>query len=105
MLKERHHPAELRPIHGKSKQERVEIVRHYFVDGRVLVKENEPWSVDLVNEWMRFPVGRHDDQVDAMSQYLAWRLENSPRQFYLARGEIRGSRGRQDIRDERRQKE
>jgi hypothetical protein len=50
---------------------------------------NEPWTVDLVNEWMRFPVGRHDDQVDAMSQYLAWRLKNSRGPFYLARGGTR----------------
>ena len=86
MLKERHHRAELRPTRGKSKQERLEIVRHYFVDRRVFVKASEPWSVDLVNEWMRFPVGRHDDQVDAMSQYLAWRQENPRAPFYLARG-------------------
>ena len=86
MLKERNHRAELRPTRGKSKEERLESVLHYFVERRVFSKENEPWSVDLVNEWMRFPVGRYDDQVNAMSQYLAWRQENSPGQFYLARG-------------------
>jgi len=86
MLKERNHRAELRPTRGQGKEERLESVRHYFVDGRVFVKASEPWSVELVNEWMRFPVGRHDDQVDAISQYLAWRLENSPGTFYLAPG-------------------
>jgi len=86
MLKENNHHAELLPTRGQSKEERLESVLHYFVDGRVFVKASEPWSVELVNEWMRFPVGRHDDQVDAMSQYLAWRQENPPGQFYLARG-------------------
>jgi len=86
MLKEKNHPAELLPTRGQSKEARLESVLHYFVEGRVFIKESEPWSVELLNEWMRFPVGRHDDQVDAMSQYLAWRLENSPGQFYLARG-------------------
>ena len=86
MLKERNHRAELRPTRRQGKEERLESVVRYFVEGRVFVKENEPWSVELVNEFMRFPVGRHDDQVDAMSQYLAWRQENSSGQFYLARG-------------------
>ena len=86
MLKERNHRAELRPTRGQGKEERLESVLHYFVERRVFVKASEPWSVELVNEWMRFPVGRHDDQVDAMSQYLAWRLENPRPPFYLAPG-------------------
>jgi predicted phage terminase large subunit-like protein len=85
MLKERNHRAELRPTRRQGKEERLESVVRYFVEGRVFVKENEPWSVELVNEFMRFPVGRHDDQVDAMSQYLAWRQENPRAPFYLAR--------------------
>jgi predicted phage terminase large subunit-like protein len=86
MLKEKNHPAELLPTRGQSKEARLESVLHYFVERRVFIKESEPWSVELLNEWMRFPVGRHDDQVDAMTQYLAWRQENPPRQFYLAKG-------------------
>jgi len=86
MLKEKNHPAELLPTRGQSKEERLESVLHYFVEGRVFIKESEPWSEELASEWMRFPVGRHDDQVDAMSQYLAWRQENPPRQFYIAKG-------------------
>jgi predicted phage terminase large subunit-like protein len=85
MLKESNHRAELRPTRRQGKEERLESVLHYFVEGRVFVKASEPWSVELLNEWMRFPVGQHDDQVDAMSQYLAWRQENPQGQF-LARG-------------------
>jgi predicted phage terminase large subunit-like protein len=86
MLKERNHCAELRPTRGQGKEERLESVLRYFVEGRVFVKPSEPWSEELLNEWMRFPVGRHDDQVDAMSQYLAWRQENPRAPFYLAPG-------------------
>jgi predicted phage terminase large subunit-like protein len=86
MLKEKNHPAELLPTRGQSKEQRLESVLHYFVERHVFIKASEPWMVDLVNEWMRFPVGRHNDQVDAMSQYLAWRLKNSKGPFYIARG-------------------
>ena len=69
-----------------NKVERLQSVLHYFVDGRVFIKENEVWTVDLLNEWMRFPLARHDDQVDAMSQYLTWYQENRPAPFYIAKG-------------------
>jgi len=29
-----------------------------------------PWVGDFIEEWMQFPRGKHDDQVDATSQYL-----------------------------------
>jgi predicted phage terminase large subunit-like protein len=77
MLSERGHRSELRPTRGRDKEERFQTHLHMFVEGRVFVKRNEPWTVDLVNEWMRFPFGRHDDQVDAMSQYLDWFAERS----------------------------
>ena len=44
---------------------------------RLRIDANESWTAGLVNEWMRFPFGRHDDQVDAMSQYLDWFTERS----------------------------
>ena len=49
-------------------------------------------AVDLINEWMRFPLARHDDQVDAMSQYLTWYQENRPVTFHLAKGISRDDR-------------
>jgi hypothetical protein len=38
MLKEGNHRAELRPTRGQGKEERLESVLHYFVEGRVFVK-------------------------------------------------------------------
>jgi predicted phage terminase large subunit-like protein len=39
--------------------------------GNVFIPEHAPWLDDFRNEILQFPDGRHDDQVDSMSQYLA----------------------------------
>jgi predicted phage terminase large subunit-like protein len=38
--------------------------------GNVFIPEQAPWLDDFRNEILQFPDGRHDDQVDSMSQYL-----------------------------------
>jgi predicted phage terminase large subunit-like protein len=40
--------------------------------GLVLLPEQAHWLADFLGEVLAFPRGRHDDQVDAMAQYLAW---------------------------------
>ena len=72
VLAEKGRSSELWPTRGRSKQERLGDHMHLFVDGRIWLAGDQPWSVELVNELLRFPNGRHDDQVDALSQYLAW---------------------------------
>jgi phage terminase large subunit-like protein len=42
--------------------------------GSVLLPKNAPWLEEFVAELLSFP-GRHDDQVDALTQGLAWRRE------------------------------
>jgi predicted phage terminase large subunit-like protein len=86
MLRERNHRADLWPTRARNKEERLQSVLHYFVEGRVFIKADEVWTVDLISEWMRFPLARHDDQVDAMSQYLTWYQESRPVPFHLAKG-------------------
>jgi predicted phage terminase large subunit-like protein len=76
MLDERHHRCELRSTAGLSKEERLEQRLHMFAERRVLVKRGQPWTTEFVNELLRFPLGRHDDQVDALSQYLTWFAES-----------------------------
>jgi phage terminase large subunit-like protein len=39
-----------------------------------LLPKDAPWLEGFVSELLSFP-GRHDDQVDALSQGLAWRRE------------------------------
>jgi predicted phage terminase large subunit-like protein len=72
MLAERHYHAELCPTGGLSKEQRLEPHLHMFTEGRILVKSHQSWSTVFINELARFPFGAFDDQVDALTQYLAW---------------------------------
>jgi predicted phage terminase large subunit-like protein len=45
-----------------------------FEGGSVLLPKEASWLDEFVSELLSFP-GRHDDQVDALSQGLAWRRE------------------------------
>ena len=39
---------------------------------QALLPERAPWLDDFLAELLAFPGGRHDDQVDSVSQALAW---------------------------------
>lgn len=78
MLREKGLGSELRPVGGRNKEERLEKHLHFFVDGRIYVLNNQPWTVDFRNELVRFPVARHDDQVDALTLYLDYMFSNPP---------------------------
>ena len=38
--------------------------------GRVFLPVAAPWLDDFKIELIQFPTGRHDDQIDSMSQFL-----------------------------------
>ncbi len=40
--------------------------------GQVLLPKEAPWLADFQHELVTFPNGRHDDQVDSVSQFLNW---------------------------------
>ena len=40
--------------------------------GHVHLPEQAPWLAEFQVEMMQFPYGRHDDQVDSVSQFLTW---------------------------------
>jgi len=40
--------------------------------GYFKIPKEAPWLADFVNELTKFPKGRHDDQVDALSQYFEY---------------------------------
>src|SRR5882757_1175666 len=57
-----------------DKEERLISQIDLFEGGSVLLPKDAPWLDAFVSELLSFP-GRHDDQVDALTQGLAWRRE------------------------------
>lgn len=53
-----------------GKVARVNAVSPYIESGNVFLPRNAEWVHDFVEEAASFPAGKHDDQVDAMSQGL-----------------------------------
>ncbi len=47
--------------------------------GHVWLPQQASWLDDLRIEFASFPQGRHDDQVDSVSQFLAWHFERRGR--------------------------
>lgn len=45
--------------------------------GQLILPKEAPWLADFKGELLAFPNGRHDDQVDALSQMLEWVRRNS----------------------------
>src|SRR5260370_34206507 len=57
-----------------EKEERLISQIDLFEGGSVLLPKEAPWLEEFVTELLSFP-GRHDNQVDALAQGLAWRRE------------------------------
>ena len=45
-----------------------------FESGQVFFPKEAPWLADLEAELFAFPSGRHDDQVDSISQALGHKI-------------------------------
>jgi hypothetical protein len=58
-----------------DKKIRMAIQSTKFESGQVFFPKEAPWLTDLEAELFAFPSGRHDDQVDSISQALG---HNSP---------------------------
>ncbi len=59
--------------------------------GHVVLPRNAPWLGEFLTELLAFPHGRHDDQVDSVSQFLKWASTNRRRYLVgLAPPEIIG---------------
>lgn len=43
--------------------------------GHIFLPEKTPWLNDLKLELSAFPQGQHDDQIDSISQFLAWHFD------------------------------
>jgi len=56
----------------RDKIVRLSIVSPMFERGEIFVPQNAHWLVDFLDELLRFPQARFDDQVDSVTQYLNW---------------------------------
>ncbi len=59
-------------IPTKSKEVRAYIQTAKFQSSRVLFPRSAPWLSELETELLAFPSGRHDDQVDSITQMLSY---------------------------------
>ena len=72
-LREKHiNVVDIKP--DRDKQSRLISQIDLFEGGSILLPKDAPWLDALVSELLSFP-GRHDDQVDALSQGLTWARE------------------------------
>lgn len=53
--------------------------------GHIWLPERAPWLEDLRTEITSFPQGRHDDQVDSISQFLAWHFSRKGKGVQMIR--------------------
>src|SRR5258708_15868121 len=60
---------------SKDKHSRVISQTDRFEAGSVFLPERADWLDSLIVELLAFPAGRHDDQVDALVQGMAWARE------------------------------
>ena len=51
--------------------------------GLVYLPTAAPWLDDYLDEFRRFPNGKHDDQVDATSQLLDWATNKQPGKLFV----------------------
>ena len=64
------YPAVIIPIMARTTQTRMSIASAIFEAGQVHFPERASWLPELEAELFSFPGGRHDDQVDSISQAL-----------------------------------
>jgi predicted phage terminase large subunit-like protein len=41
----------------------------------LIIPKSATWRPDFLNEYLVFPGGRYDDQIDALSQFLIWQSD------------------------------
>lgn len=73
-------PLPIRP--ERDKLVRLDAVTDLIEGGYVLIPESASWLEEFMAEILAFTNGRYDDQIDSLSQFMAW--IKRPRQRVLA---------------------
>lgn len=63
------------------KAERLYVGMDRLYSGFAQFPRDAPWLEDLRREMMSFPNAKYDDQVDSVSQFLAWAVSNNERRL------------------------
>ena len=64
------HPIRIKPEGDKVTRMSAQSAK--FEAGQVWLPHSAPWREEFIAELLAFPGGRHDDQVDSVSQFLGW---------------------------------
>lgn len=64
-----------------DKATRMHAVTPSLEAGALRIPKNVPWLDDFIEEYLSFPNGRHDDQIDALSQFLNWHRDRQLNHF------------------------
>jgi predicted phage terminase large subunit-like protein len=67
-----------------SKEARAATVSYLFDRGDIRFPRSATWMKEYIQEMTGFPAMRHDDQVDATANYLAWITGEKPFDLYGA---------------------
>jgi predicted phage terminase large subunit-like protein len=65
-------------VGNQSKQDRFQNHLNRFKAGDVVLCSPAPWISTFIDEMVRFPFARNDDQLDGLLQILTWLVENPP---------------------------
>ena len=71
-LRQRHGIGAIPITPTSDKIVRLSIVSPMFERGEIFLPQNADWLIDFLDELLRFPQARFDDQVDSVTQYLNW---------------------------------
>ena len=71
-LRQRHGIGAIPITPTSDKIVRLSIVSPMFERGEIFLPQNADWLMDFLDELLRFPQARFDDQVDSVTQYLNW---------------------------------
>ncbi len=58
----------------QDKHTRVANCLNCFESKRVFIQENQEWNQSFLTEISTFPENSHDDQVDALTQFINWKM-------------------------------
>ncbi len=73
----RQHVSGAIPVNPEGgKQSRASSIVMAVRSGHVLLPDGAPWLEDFVSEFSDFPAGKWNDQVDALSQGIVYRVDN-----------------------------